>query len=180
MLNKICYIIAGPNGAGKTTAALDFLLNDVNCSHFLNADEISSRLILENSQELPQEIADRKSARILINATKQFVKKEVTFAVETTLSGLTYKKNIVAWQKLGYKVILYFFRLPTVEIAISRVKSRVLKGGHNIPEQDIRRRYESGMENFDKVYKNIVDYWVMYDASGTTPQEIGHKNNDTK
>ena len=94
---------------------------------------------------------------------------KTTFAIETTLSGKGYYKKITEWKKQGYEIIIYFLKLPSVEIAIERVKLRVAKGGHNVPEQDIRRRFDKGWDNFNMVYKSLADSWTVFDTSGDTP-----------
>jgi predicted ABC-type ATPase len=73
---------------------------------------------------------------------------------------------------MGFRVKLIFLCLADVRIAIERVRIRVRQGGHNVPEDVIRRRYESGWRNFNKVYKNLVDTWVLYDNSGEKPELI--------
>jgi predicted ABC-type ATPase len=60
-------------------------------------------------------------------------------------------------------------RLPSVEFAIERVKLRVAKGGHNVPEIDIKRRFERSWSNFNEIYKKLADYWVVFDTSGDFP-----------
>ena len=64
-----------------------------------------------------------------------------SFAFETTLSGMVYLKKIALCQAHGYQVKLWFLLLPNEDIAVSRVARRVLQGGHNIPEDVIRRRF---------------------------------------
>ncbi len=95
-----------------------------------------------------------------------------SFAFETTLSGKGYLRKIALWQQLGYQVKLWFLSLPSEDIAISRVAERVAQGGHNIPEQIIRRRFKSGLENFHERYSKVVDSWAFYDNSGPEPQLI--------
>jgi len=85
---------------------------------------------------------------------------------------------IERWQEDGYVVKLFFLKLESVELAIRRVKQRVSEGGHNIAEKDIRRRYESGFLNFNKLYKQIADEWALYDNSGDTPVLLGEGVND--
>ena len=92
-----------------------------------------------------------------------------SFAIETTLSGLSYLRQIARWRAQGYKVSLYFLSLPAVDIAIARVASRVRQGGHDVPEPVIRRRFASGLKNFQSFYKNAVDDWAIYDNSGAEP-----------
>ena len=90
-------------------------------------------------------------------------------AVETTLSGRRHARWIPRWQQLGYAVKLIFLSLPRVELAIARVATRVKQGGHSIPEPTIRRRFRSGRENFEAIYKPLVDAWALYDNSGAQP-----------
>ena len=89
-----------------------------------------------------------------------------SFAFETTLSGLAYLKKIAIWQKLGYEVKLWFLSLPMEDVAVSRVARRVQQGGHNIPEDVIRRRFRAGLENFYERYSKVVNSWAFYDSSG--------------
>ena len=81
-------------------------------------------------------------------------------------------RKIALWQQLGYQVKLWFLSLPSDDIAISRVAEWVAQGGHNIPEQVIRRRFKSGIENFHERYSKVVDSWAFYDNSGSEPQLI--------
>jgi predicted ABC-type ATPase len=92
-----------------------------------------------------------------------------SFAFETTLSGHGYGRKIPHWQASGYWVEIFFLSLPSVDIAIERVKARVAQGGHDIPEQVIRRRFGAGLANFQKVFTPLVDGWKLYDNSGRTP-----------
>ena len=92
-------------------------------------------------------------------------KRGESFAFETTLSGLTYAQMIPAWRLSGYAVELAFLSLPDVEMAIERVAMRVKQGGHNVPEDVIRRRFTHGIANFER-YKLLVDSWQLYDNSG--------------
>ena len=85
------------------------------------------------------------------------------------MSGRNYARYIPEWQKGGYKVKLYFLRLPDSEFATARVKQRVKEGGHNVLEEVVRRRYHSGLSNFETLYKAIVDEWVLVDNAGEWP-----------
>ena len=159
----LCYIIAGPNGAGKTTFAREFLPKEAQCPMFVNADLIATGL----SPFAPGK-ADIRAGRLMLEEIGSHVRRRESFAFETTLSGRRYVALIPAWQRNGYEVILIFLYLPNVEIAIERVRERVRQGGHHVPEEVIRRRYESGWKNFKLFYK-LVDYWLLYDNSGEIP-----------
>ena len=92
-----------------------------------------------------------------------------SFAFETTLAGLGYRRRIRLLRHFGYHVSLFFLGLPDVETAIARVAMRVRQGGHDIPEAVIRRRFVSGRRNFEAVYKAEVDDWALYDNAGESP-----------
>ena len=81
-------------------------------------------------------------------------------------------KKIALWQAHGYQVKLWFLSLPNEDIAVSRVAHRVQQGGHNIPEDVIRRRFKSGLANFHDRYRKAVDLWVLFDNYGIKPKLI--------
>lgn len=157
-------IIAGPNGAGKTTFAREFLPNEANCPDFINADLIASGL----SPFRPEVVAVR-AGRLMLQEIENRVKRLESFAFETTLSGKVYANKISEWQRLGYHVKLIFLSLPNVDIALARIAARVAQGGHNVPEPTVRRRFDAGRSNFEKLYKKSVNAWVLYDNSGPVP-----------
>jgi predicted ABC-type ATPase len=74
-------------------------------------------------------------------------------------------------------VRLIFLWLPSVELAVRRVRQRVVQGGHNVPENVIRRRFASGLANLERIYKPLVNEWRMYDNSGVVPRLMDSKNN---
>jgi predicted ABC-type ATPase len=159
----ICFIIAGPNRAGKTTFAQEFL-PEAGCPLFVNADLFAAGL----SPFAPGQ-ADIRAGRLMLEEIASHVRRRESFAFETTLSGRHYETTIPEWQQIGYDVVLIFLFLPRVELAIERVKERVRQGGHNVPEGVIRRRYETGLRNFNLAYKGLVDHWFLYDNSGRNP-----------
>lgn len=156
---KRIVIIAGPNGAGKTTFAREFLPNEANCPNFVNADLIAAGL-----SPFAPELAAFKAGRLMLEAITNNVKRGESFALETTLSGLTYTQMIPVWQSSGYAVKLIFLSLPNADMAVQRVAARVAQGGHNIPETTVRRRFVSGIKNFSR-YKLLVNDWQLYDNS---------------
>lgn len=154
------HIIAGPNGAGKTTFAREFLPTYAECREFVNAD-----LLAQGISPFDPESASIKAGRFMLDRIDELSKKKLTFGFETTLSGRGYLNFIKRLQAEGYSVKLYFLWLQSVDAAIARVAERVSRGGHNIPEQTIRRRYKSGLRNFFSSYECIADEWVIFDSS---------------
>jgi predicted ABC-type ATPase len=157
-------IIAGPNGAGKTTFAREYLTKEAHCPDFINVDLIAAGL----SPFDPDRAAIR-AGRIMLSEIQRRIKKGESFAFETTLSGHVYGRLIPRWRSAGYRVRLIFLSLPTADMAISRVAARVAQGGHNIRSTIVRRRFESGLQNFQDIYMNLVDRWEWYDNSGNVP-----------
>lgn len=169
------FIISGCNGAGKTTASYSVLPDMLDCKEFVNADEIAKGL----SPFQPEKVAI-EAGRIMLNRIKELMKQKVDFAFETTLSSKTYKHLIAEAQFNGYFVTLLFFWLDSVDLAIERVKIRVWQGGHNIPEEIIRRRYISGLKNLSNIYLPICDFWMIYNNSNPPSSIIaeGYQDKD--
>ncbi len=162
--NPRVIIIAGPNGAGKTTFAREFLPREAGLPVFINADLIAAGLSPFNP-----DIAAIQAGRIMLAEMAEKATKRESFAFETTLSGHGYARHIVEWRKAGYRVELFFLALDSPETAIARVSARVKQGGHDVPEKTIRRRFASGLMNFHRLYKPLVDVWMHYDNSGDDP-----------
>lgn len=166
---KKCYIVAGPNGAGKTTFARTYLPKEADCLNFVNAD-----LIAEGISPLQPEAAAIEAGKMLLRRIEEFVANGESFAFETTLSGLSYTRRIPSWREEGYRIVLFYLRLPSVDLAIERVRMRVRAGGHNVPEETVRRRFTRSWENFQHHYSPLADKWVVFDNSGEHPIVMEH------
>ena len=157
MQNPNLYIIAGPNGAGKTTASFNLLPDILHCPNFVNADEIARGL-----SPFAPETVSFQAGRIMLQRIDELLPQKVDFAIETTLATRSYVQLVHRAQALGYKVHLIFFFLENEEQAILRVAQRVSNGGHNIPEEDIRRRFKRGIYNLLNLYMPICDSVLVY------------------
>ena len=138
---------------------------------FINADLIAAGLAPFNPES-----AAFKAGRLMLEEIDECVDAGHSFAFETTLSGLAYLKKIAAWKHLGYQVKLWFLSLPNEDIAFSRVAHLVLQGGHNIPEDVIRRRFKAGLANFHERYSKVVNSWAMYVSYHKPPKLIDWSN----
>lgn len=174
MNSKHWYIIAECNGAGKTTASFTILPDIILCDQFVNADEIAKGLSLFKPESVAFE-----AGRIMLSRIDQLFAEGQTFAIETTLATKIYRNKIIDARSKGYKVILLFFWLENVEMAIDRVRIRVAEGGHNIPEDVIFRRYYSGISNLFDLYINIADQVIIFDSSEALPMTIAYKTMGT-
>ncbi len=161
------YIIAGPNGVGKTTFARTFLPKYADCKNFINAD-----LIAEGISPFSPEAAAVRAGRLMLNEIRFFAERRDTFAFETTLSGRSYLRLIRQPKKQGYEVHIFFLWVKSVDVALSRVRERVLKGGHDVPEAVVRRRFGRSISNFFAEYLRLADSWYLFDNSGGTPTVV--------
>jgi predicted ABC-type ATPase len=160
------YIIAGCNGAGKTTASFTVLPEMLDCDEFINADEIARGI-----SPLNPEKASIEAGRFMLTKIEKLITNKKDFAFETTLATKSYVNTIQRAKQKGYQIVLVYFWLDSVALAIERVKTRVLDGGHNIPEPVIIRRYYSGLSNLFNLYTPICDYWMIFDNS-VAPSEL--------
>ena len=144
-----------------------FLPNEADCPLFINADFIAAGLNPSDPH-----LVGFQAGRRMLEQIREHVDRGESFAFETTLSGRNYVRRIPLWRSEGYRVKLFFLRLPTAEMSIGRVAQRVLEGGHDVPEAVIRKRFDAGWRNFEQVYQDLVDGWILYDNSGDEPKRL--------
>lgn len=174
MSMKNIYVIAGSNGAGKTTFAREFLPEYAKCNNFINADLIAQGL----SPFEPKEAAI-KSGKLVLAQICDFANKGLDFGFETTLSGKSYIKIIKELKIKGYCIHLFFLWIPNTKLAIARIKNRVAEGGHNVPDEDVKRRFSRSLNNFFDLYKPLLSSWMLFDNSRVKPELIAKgKNGD--
>lgn len=161
------YIIAGPNGAGKTTASYTILPEIFHCKEFINADEIARGISPFNPDTV-----SIQAGRIMLKRSSELLERGETFAIETTLSLKFYVEFIKRAKEREYEITLLFLWLNSPELAMTRVKTRVKEGGHNIPAEVIKRRYYTGLKNLFHLYIPIVNNWLLVDNSGEEFQVI--------
>ena len=116
-----------------------------------------------------------KAGKLLLEEIKQTAKRSVDFGFETTLSGKSYVRLFRDLIQAGYAIHLFFLWIPNVEISIKRIRERVRRGGHDIPEPVIRRRFYRGIENLFKVYGRFLTSWVIFDNSTPEPETIAYQ-----
>jgi len=155
MDDKILYLLAGANGSGKSTLAAKLL--PVEDLDYLNADDIAKEICPDNIESVKIQ-----AGKIVLKKIDTLLNKNKSFAIETTLSGKSHIKIIEKAKTSGYKTVLIYSYLNSPEVCETRIKTRVLNGGHNIPKQDIIRRFYRSKDNFLNIYKNLVDEWSLY------------------
>jgi len=149
------FVMAGPNGAGKTTTSRLILTGDRRVTEFVNADVIAAQ----------QGLSEIAAGRAMLERLDELTAQRADLAFETTLSSASLRGRIQAMREAGYVFTLIYVWIPSPEMSIQRVAARVRSGGHNIPEEVIRRRYPRSLENLFNVFIPLADAWVMLDNS---------------
>jgi len=108
----------------------------------------------------------------MLEQIHSLAERGVDFGFETTLLGKTYMKLLQGMKKRGYLVHMFFLWITNVELALERIKLRVLNGGDAIPEAIVRRRFGRSLLNFLRVYRPLADSWTIFDNSGDVPRMI--------
>lgn len=113
-----------------------------------------------------------RAGRLLLDQIRLLASQHRDFGFETTLSGVTHVSLLRTLKAQGYRIHLFFLWIPTVEVALARIADRVRRGGHDIPEKVVRRRFHKGLQNLFTRYRPVLDSWMLFDNSGTVPQLI--------
>lgn len=147
-------VVGGPNGSGKTTAALEYATETG--LPFVSADVIAAS-VNPASPATARIVAGRQFVQIV----DQRISSRTPFIVESTLSGVSFQHSLRKAIQAGFEVTIAFLFVDSAETCITRVAERVRKGGHDIPEPDIRRRYFRSVNNFWTIYRDLADNWVL-------------------
>ncbi|MGH9057824.1 MAG: zeta toxin family protein [Acidimicrobiales bacterium] len=169
-------LLAGPNGAGKTTSSRLVIPEGV---LFVNADIVARRLADEGHPAVGRDVA---AGRIVLAEIRRLEAQHASFCVETNLAGRGFVRSIAGWHESGYQVRLAFVALDSPELALRRVALRVSTGGHDIPEDVVRRRWKQGLRALFETYIGIVDEWSLTDNSRDQPVNVatGRRSSGTE
>jgi predicted ABC-type ATPase len=162
-----CYIIAGPNGAGKTTFAMEFLPLYANCRNFINPDFLARAF-----SPFDPDAGMLRAGRTVLERIAESTQAKKDFAFETTLSGRTYAPLLRSVAQAGFRLHMFYLWIPSPELALLRIRDRVESGGHNVPERDVRRRFDRTLGNLFKLYRPLLDTLHFFDNSSNTPRLI--------
>lgn len=151
-------VIAGPNGAGKSTFTAS--LGRAAGVPVIDPDAIARRL-----QPLAPEQAAVQAGREVLKQEATYLDQSTSFAVETTLAGTGVLRLMEKARERGYRVHLVYIGLENVQTSLDRIAERVAQGGHGVPPDDVRRRYERSMRNLEAAIAR-ADHVLLFDNSG--------------
>lgn len=159
-------ILGGCNGAGKTTLARE-LLPRLGLMRFLNADEIARGL-----SPLDPSLVAFKAGRLVIEEARSLIAAGSSFALESTLSGKTYVAMLREARERGFRVVVHYVVIGSAAQAVERVRLRVKLGGHDVPAEDVVRRYERSRKHVLEDYLPLADEWGVWDNGNPPAVEI--------
>ena len=164
------FVIAGPNGAGKTTYVRDFLPQEMRCREFVNADLIAAGL-----SPFSPDTAAFEAGRIMLKRLRDLSARREGFAFETTLSGYGYVPFLTDLRAAGYRIRLDFLWIPDLDITRNRIRQRVTKGGHDIPDDVQQRRFRVGIRLLAEHYRPLLHEWRLFDNTGREPHLVARE-----
>lgn len=167
------FIISGCNGSGKTTASYALLPDLFGCREFVNSDEFAKSLAPFNPER-----ASVAASRFMLMKMRHLLDRNEDFCIETTLATRSMLKMARLAQEQGYYVTILYLWLNSPDLAVARVKARVAAGGHNIPEDTIRRRYSLGLHYLFREYMPVCNRWILADNSRDELEIIAEGSED--
>lgn len=166
-------LLGGCNGAGKTTLARE-LLPRLGLMRFLNADEMARGL-----SPLDPSLSAFRAGRLLLEEARALIAAKASFALESTLSGKTHVALIRQAKAQGYRVVLHDIVIGSAAQAVERVALRVRLGGHHVPEDDVRRRFDRSRRHFLADYLPLADEWGLWDNQSPPAAQIADSKTHT-
>ena len=166
----VCHVVAGPNGSGKSTFALEYLPAYAGSIEYVNPD-----LMAQGLSPTDIRLSAMKAGKLTLTRIGELIEDGVSFGFETTLSGRGHLNLLADAKARGYAVHLYYLWMPSVVMLPTRIRHRVLTGGHDVPQADVLRRYERSVANV-RDYAALADMLYVFDATRLRQNLIYQRN----
>ena len=151
-------VVGGPNGAGKTTFVRRLI-----AAHgfpYLGADKFAADI----RPDAPETVAF-EAGREFLQQVAAHTEHGESFILESTLSGRGFAKSLQRARASGFAIDTTLVFVASANKSVERVAERVRKGGHHVPEADVRRRFSRSLANFWRLYRPLSDRWsIVYNA----------------
>lgn len=160
------YVLAGTNGAGKSSIG-GAMIHATGANYF-NPDEAALQIRAADPR-LTQAAANSAAwhqGKLLL---ERAIASRQDFTFESTLGATTIPALLAKAASLGFEVRVWYVGLSTPELHIARVRARVAKGGHDIPEADIRRRWETGRQNLIRLLPRLKELRIYDNSADADP-----------
>lgn len=148
------WVLAGTNGAGKSSIGGELLRRAG--GEYFNPDEVSRRL-RRSYPELGQRQANATAWALGVRLLDEAMREGREHFFETTLGGATITRKLESAIRAGLDVRVWYVGLENVELHLARVAARVARGGHDIPEADIRRRFDNSRRNLIRLTPGLAE-----------------------
>ena len=168
----VCHVVAGPNGSGKSTFALRYLPDFADSVEYVNPD-----LMAQGMSPTDIRLSAIKAGKFTLERIAQLISERASFAFETTLSGRGHLRLLSEAKAAGYQIAIYYLWMPEPAALPLRIGHRVLAGGHDVPTDDVMRRYARSRANV-KEYAALADTLLVFDAVPTTQRLIYRRNGE--
>lgn len=166
---KQIIVVGGPNGAGKTTLSREIVVEKD--FTYISADDIAYELDPENPEDVRIQ-AGKEFFRRLDSA----IQSDENILIESTLSGKTLLPILKqSKNKHNYSIVVVLIYVSNVDFCIERVATRVQKGGHAVPLEDIKRRFHRSLKNFWNLYRHQSDHWYLFYNAEDDFQEVARQ-----
>jgi predicted ABC-type ATPase len=164
-LNSHLVVVADPNGCGKTTFVREYLESFP--YPYISADDIAETMDSDSIDDVRFE-----AGREFFTQAAAHLSNGDNFIVESTLSGLMFKKVLNKTREASYDISILSIFLGSPEACVARIQERVRKGGHSIPEEDVRRRFPRSIINFWNTYRTFANRWHLFYNGGVQFHEV--------
>ena len=168
----VCHVVAGPNGSGKSTFALRYLPDFAGSVEYVNPD-----LMAQGMSPTDIRLSAIKAGKLTLERIAQLISERASFAFETTLSGRGHLRLLAEAKAAGYQIAIYYLWMPEPAALPLRIGHRVLAGGHDVPTDDVMRRYARSRANV-REYAALADTLLVVDAVQTTQRLIYRRNGE--
>ncbi len=166
----VCHVVAGPNGSGKSTFALRYLPDFAGSVEYVNPD-----LMAQGMSPTDIRLSAIKAGKLTLERIVQLISERASFAFETTLSGRSQFAVLEECRRAGFELNIYYLWLPSPEPLPARIRHRVLAGGHDVPREDVLRRFARSTANL-REYAAIANRVLVFDAQPQVPELIWRRN----